>query len=138
MAIISASSLNGIRLDFLISETGITFTAIPSEWDRKLLFMLILQNPIIILQSIPCHLKINRHWWEKLPFPISNLWLNSAGVTEETDGEYIIYTVHNGDTIWDIVKMYDNVTATQVLNLNNISDPSKIKIGQKLKIKKKS
>jgi membrane-bound lytic murein transglycosylase D len=56
---------------------------------------------------------------------------------EETDGEFIIYTVHNGDTIWDIVKMYDNVTATQVLNLNNISDPGKIKVGQKLKIKKK-
>jgi membrane-bound lytic murein transglycosylase D len=57
---------------------------------------------------------------------------------EETDGEYIIYTVHNGDTIWDIVKMYDNVTATQVLSLNNISDPGKIKAGQKLKIKRKS
>jgi membrane-bound lytic murein transglycosylase D len=57
---------------------------------------------------------------------------------QETDGEYIIYTVHNGDTIWDIVKMYDNVTATQVLSLNNISDPGKIKAGQKLKIKKKS
>jgi membrane-bound lytic murein transglycosylase D len=56
---------------------------------------------------------------------------------EETDGEFIIYTVHNGDTIWDIVKMYDNVTATQVLNLNNISDPGRIKVGQKLKIKKK-
>jgi membrane-bound lytic murein transglycosylase D len=57
---------------------------------------------------------------------------------EDTDGEYIIYTVHNGDTIWDIVKMYDNVTATQVLSLNNISDPGKIKAGQKLKIKRKS
>jgi len=57
---------------------------------------------------------------------------------EETDGEYITYTVRNGDTIWDIVKMFDNVTTTQVLSLNNISDPGKIKIGQKLKIKKKS
>ncbi len=57
---------------------------------------------------------------------------------EESDGEYITYTVRYGDTIWDIVKMYDNVTTSQVLNLNNISDPEKIKIGQKLKIKKKS
>jgi membrane-bound lytic murein transglycosylase D len=55
-----------------------------------------------------------------------------------TEGEYIVHTVRNGDTIWDIVKMYDNVTSTQVLSLNNISDPGKIKIGQKLKIKKKS
>jgi membrane-bound lytic murein transglycosylase D len=55
----------------------------------------------------------------------------------EVDGEYITYTVRSGDTIWDIVKMFDNVTTTQVLSLNNISAPSKIKVGQKLKIKKK-
>jgi membrane-bound lytic murein transglycosylase D len=56
----------------------------------------------------------------------------------ETDGDFITYTVRNGDTIWDIVKMYDNVTTSQVLVLNNISDPEKIKVGQKLKIRKKS
>jgi len=55
-----------------------------------------------------------------------------------TDGEYITYIVRSGDTIWDIVKMYDNVTTSQVLALNNISDPVKIKVGQKLKIKRKS
>jgi membrane-bound lytic murein transglycosylase D len=58
--------------------------------------------------------------------------------TEETDGEFITYTVRNGDTIWDIVKMYDNVTTSQILALNNISAPGKIKVGQKLKIKKKT
>jgi len=56
----------------------------------------------------------------------------------DVDGDYIIYTVRQGDSIWDIVKMFDNVTTTQVLSLNNISDPGKIKVGQKLKIKKKS
>ena len=54
------------------------------------------------------------------------------------DGEYIVHTVRNGDTIWNIVRMYDNVTSTDILSLNNISDPSKIQIGQKLKIRKKS
>ncbi len=62
----------------------------------------------------------------------------AANTAFETEGEYIIYTVRNGDTIWDIVKMYDNVTTTQILTLNNISDPGKIQVGQKLKIKKKS
>jgi membrane-bound lytic murein transglycosylase D len=63
----------------------------------------------------------------------------SASVQEfETDGEFITYTVQYGDTVWDIVKMFDNVTTSQVLALNNISDPEKIKVGQKLKIKKKS
>ena len=56
----------------------------------------------------------------------------------EIEGDYITYTVRKGDSIWDIVKMFDSVTTTQVLSLNNISDPSKIKVGQKLKIKKKS
>ncbi len=56
----------------------------------------------------------------------------------ESDGEFITYIVRNGDTIWDIVKMFDNVTTTQVLELNNISDAGRIKVGQKLKIKKKS
>jgi membrane-bound lytic murein transglycosylase D len=56
----------------------------------------------------------------------------------ETDGEFETYTVRYGDTIWDIVKMFDNVSTTQVLSLNNISDPGKIQVGQKLKIRKKS
>jgi membrane-bound lytic murein transglycosylase D len=56
----------------------------------------------------------------------------------ETDGEFVTYTVRPGDTIWDIVKLYDNVTASQVMALNNISDPVKIKVGQKLKIRKKT
>jgi len=56
----------------------------------------------------------------------------------ETDGEYIVHVVRRGDTIWDIVKLYDNVTSTEILALNNISDPSRIHIGQRLKIKKRA
>ena len=55
-----------------------------------------------------------------------------------TEADYIVYTVQSGDTIWDIVKKFDNVSTTEVLALNNISDPSKIKPGQKLKIMKKN
>jgi membrane-bound lytic murein transglycosylase D len=61
-----------------------------------------------------------------------------AFITDESEGDFITYTVRNGDTIWDIVKMYEDVSTTQILSLNNISDPGKIKVGQKLKIKKKS
>jgi membrane-bound lytic murein transglycosylase D len=64
-------------------------------------------------------------------------YINSPAPVE-TDGEYITHTVRDGDTIWDIVKLYDNATTTEVLSLNNISDPQKIQVGQKLKIKKKS
>ena len=38
----------------------------------------------------------------------------------------------------NIVKKFDNVTTSEVLALNNISDPGRIQVGQKLKIKKKS
>lgn len=67
--------------------------------------------------------------------PVSQM-LNS--IKPESDSDYIMYTVQYGDTIWDIVKKFDNVTTTEILSLNNISDPGRIKVGQKLKIKKKS
>jgi len=68
----------------------------------------------------------------------ANTQQSVASFTPETEGDFITYTVRYGDTIWDIVKMFDNVSTSQVLTLNNISDPSKIQVGQKLKIKKKS
>jgi membrane-bound lytic murein transglycosylase D len=68
----------------------------------------------------------------------SNTQLILAKAPVESEGEFITYTVRYGDTIWDIVKMFDSVTTSEVLALNNISDPGKIQIGQKLKIKKKS
>ena len=64
--------------------------------------------------------------------------LVATALLSAPDGDYVTYTVRYGDTIWDIVKMFDNVSATDVLTLNSISDPGKIKVGQILKIKKKS
>ncbi len=69
--------------------------------------------------------------------PVSTMGVVAQGPVE-SEGEFEVYTVRSGDTIWDIVKMFDNVTATDVLTLNSISDPEKIKVGQKLKIRKKS
>lgn len=68
----------------------------------------------------------------------SNTRTVASANTNEVEGDFIIYTVRYGDTIWDIVKMYDNVSTSEVLSLNNISDAGKIQVGQKLKIKKKS
>ena len=50
-------------------------------------------------------------------------------------GEYVYYTVRSGDNIWAIAKKYQGVSPQDILNLNNISDATKIKPGQKLKIK---
>ncbi|MBK7626576.1 MAG: transglycosylase SLT domain-containing protein [Bacteroidales bacterium] len=68
----------------------------------------------------------------------ANTQQSVASFIPETEGDFITYTVRYGDTIWDIVKMFENVSTSEVLTLNNISDPSKIQVGQKLKIKKKS
>ena len=55
-----------------------------------------------------------------------------------SSGDYELYTVRTGDTVWDIAKKFDGVTATDILKLNNISDASRIMVGQKLRIRKKS
>jgi membrane-bound lytic murein transglycosylase D len=62
----------------------------------------------------------------------------SRSTVANADGNFVTYTVKYGDTIWDIVKLFENVSTTDVLQLNNISDPGKIQVGQVLKIKKKS
>jgi membrane-bound lytic murein transglycosylase D len=58
--------------------------------------------------------------------------------TVTAGNDYVIYTVKQGDTIWDIIKKYPGVTETEVMQLNNLSDGSKIKAGQQLKIRPKS
>jgi membrane-bound lytic murein transglycosylase D len=54
------------------------------------------------------------------------------------DISYELYTVRYGDTVWDIAKKFDGVSATDILRWNNISDASRIQVGQKLRIRKKS
>ncbi|MCK7539149.1 MAG: LysM peptidoglycan-binding domain-containing protein [Marinilabiliales bacterium] len=62
----------------------------------------------------------------------------NTSVSSSSDGDFEFYTVRNGDTVWDIAKKFDGVTATDILKLNNISDASRIQVGQKLRIRKKS
>ena len=57
---------------------------------------------------------------------------------DDNNGEYEIYTVRSGDTLWDIAKLYKGVTDTDIMRWNNISKASSLKPGQKLRIKPKS
>lgn len=50
-------------------------------------------------------------------------------------GEYELYTVKRGDTLWDIAKLFPGVTDTEIMQWNGITNASKISVGQKLKIK---
>ncbi|MDY0077116.1 MAG: LysM peptidoglycan-binding domain-containing protein [Bacteroidales bacterium] len=51
-----------------------------------------------------------------------------------TEGKFLIHTVRNGDTLWDIAREYDGVTVDQIKSLNHLNNASRIKPGQKLKI----
>ena len=70
--------------------------------------------------------------------PVASSSLASQTLSASSDTGYETYTVRYGDTVWDIAKKYDDVSATDIMKLNNISDASKIQVGQKLKIRKKS
>lgn len=54
---------------------------------------------------------------------------------ELKEGEYVLYTVKSGDTLWEIAKQHPGISDTDIMKWNNISDPGSIKPGQKLKIK---
>jgi membrane-bound lytic murein transglycosylase D len=56
----------------------------------------------------------------------------------DLDGDFEYYTVKSGDTLWDIAKKFPGVTDTDIMRLNSLDNASKIKPGQKLKIKPKS
>lgn len=47
---------------------------------------------------------------------------------------YVYHTVKNGDTLWDIAKLYKGVSVEDIRKLNNLGNSSKLKPGQKLKI----
>lgn len=49
----------------------------------------------------------------------------------------ISYRVRNGDTLWDIAKMYPGVSVSEIKQLNNLQS-DKLQVGQVLKIKPKA
>ena len=53
----------------------------------------------------------------------------------ESAADYLIYIVRRGDTITDIAKAF-KTNVTSIMQLNNISDASKLRVGDQLKIRK--
>lgn len=62
---------------------------------------------------------------------------SKPATTTVADGNYIYHTVTSGDTLWGIARQYAGVSEQDIINLNSLSDASKLALGQKLKIKKK-
>ncbi|MDD3860765.1 MAG: LysM peptidoglycan-binding domain-containing protein [Bacteroidales bacterium] len=56
---------------------------------------------------------------------------------EPEDPNYEYYTVKAGDSPYSISKKYTGISADDIMKLNGITNPSSLRIGQRLKIKKK-
>lgn len=56
---------------------------------------------------------------------------------ESLDSTYEYYTVKSGDSPYGISLKYDGVSSDDILKLNGITNASSLRIGQKLKIRKK-
>lgn len=69
--------------------------------------------------------------------PVNSIASSSSSPVEE-DGEYVYYTVRSGDNLWSIAKKYNGVSNSDIMQLNNLSNGSKISPGQRLKIRRKS
>lgn len=54
---------------------------------------------------------------------------------EETYNGYLYYTIRRGDTLWDIAKKYQGISANDIMKLNQISARKILKPGMKIKIK---
>jgi len=57
--------------------------------------------------------------------------------SSKTSGNYVYYTVRSGDNFWSIAKKYPGVSNMDIMKLNGITDENSLKVGQKLKIKRK-
>jgi len=55
----------------------------------------------------------------------------------DKNADYVYYTVKNGDNFWSIAKKYPGVSNTDIMNLNGISDAGSLKVGQRIRIKRK-
>jgi membrane-bound lytic murein transglycosylase D len=55
--------------------------------------------------------------------------------TIDNSGNFIYYVVKQGDTLWDIAKLYPGVTGEDICRWNNITSSTMINPGQKIKIK---
>ena len=54
---------------------------------------------------------------------------------EITYNGYLYYTIRNGDTLWDIAKLYKGISAKDIMKLNRFSNKKVLRVGMKIKIK---
>ena len=76
---------------------------------------------------------------KKAPITINKSAKNKESISKKTNvkkGEYDIYTVKDGDSLWSISRKYKNISVDQIKKWNNIWSAKSLKTGTKLKIYK--
>jgi membrane-bound lytic murein transglycosylase D len=59
---------------------------------------------------------------------------SSNGSSKPSSGsKWVYYTIQSGDNLWDIAQKYD-ITVAQIKSLNNLTNTSRLRPGQKIKI----
>lgn len=61
-----------------------------------------------------------------------------AVASYDKNSKYTYYKVRQGDNFWSIAKKFPGVSNTEIMSLNGITDAGSLKVGQNLRIKKKS
>ncbi|MFO7923326.1 MAG: transglycosylase SLT domain-containing protein [Bacteroidales bacterium] len=59
----------------------------------------------------------------------------SSTTAASVTGDYLYYTVRQGDTLWDIARQFPGVSDRDILRLNQLNNANRIYPGQQLKIK---
>ncbi|MEZ5070594.1 MAG: transglycosylase SLT domain-containing protein [Bacteroidales bacterium] len=70
--------------------------------------------------------------------PASQAAVTAAPPPSGNIADYETYTVRQGDTLWEIARKYPGVSETDIARLNNLTDASRIKPGQVIRIRRKS
>jgi membrane-bound lytic murein transglycosylase D len=66
---------------------------------------------------------------QKLKIPTASGEINSRG----SEGKWITYIVKRGDTLWDIARKF-GVLVERLISWNQVKSPSRIKVGDKIKV----
>jgi len=62
---------------------------------------------------------------------------SSFSSANSESGDYVTYTVRQGDTLWEIAQKYPGTSESEIASLNNMSNSSRIQPGQIIRIKPK-
>jgi membrane-bound lytic murein transglycosylase D len=62
---------------------------------------------------------------------------SEASSSSSGSGDYITYTIRQGDTLWEIAQKYPGTSESDIARLNNMTNSSKIQPGQVIRIKRK-